>query len=197
MPKRGRRFPLLYQQRLNHMVFWPSILTGALSAALISWGPAHLRSSLITMLFCAGALVAVTSLFRLRAYAQCRSTGLRLQLPFLRLEIPYGVIRATRPTDLYRLFPPERQPWSRRRFLEPLFGRTVVVVELQRLPATRRWLRLWMTTYMLAPDTEGLVLAVPDWIALRSELDEYKARSRYAERQRQRAAPRPPGSPLD
>jgi hypothetical protein len=179
LPKRGRRFSLLYQWRLNDMVFWPTLLIGALSAMLISWGPPRFRGPLTAILFGGATVFAVTLLFRLRAYAQCRRSAFCLQLPFSRLEIPYRSIRTTRPTDLHRLFPPQRQRWTERRFLKPLFGRTVVVVELEQLPAPRRRLRLWMSKYMLSPDTEGLVLLVEDWIALRSELDEYKARSHH------------------
>ena len=178
--KRGKRYPLLYQQRFNEMVFWPTILIVALSAALIIWGPAEFRAYLSVTVFGSGAILVLTLFFRLRAYAQCRSSGLRVQMPFFHLDIPYRSIQTTRPTDLFRLFLPSEQRWTQRRFLMPIFGRTVVVVELGALPAPRRRLRLWMIKYMLSPDTEGLVLAVRDWIGLRAELDEFKARTYQA-----------------
>jgi hypothetical protein len=58
--------------------------------------------------------------------------------------------------------------------------RTVVVVELEQLPHRRAWLRLWMSEYMLCPDTAGLALLVDDWIALRMALDEFSTRQRHA-----------------
>jgi hypothetical protein len=159
------------------MVFWPTILIVALSATLIIWGAPEFRGYLSVTLFGSGAILILTLFFRLRAYVQCRSSELRVQLPFYRLEIPYRAIQSTRPTDLFRVFLPTEQRWTQRRFLMPIFGRTIVVVEMETLPAPRRQLRLWITKYMLSPETEGLVLAVRDWIGLRSELDEYKARS--------------------
>lgn len=180
LPRRGKRYPLLYQQRFNEMVFWPAVLIVALSATLIIWGASEFRTYLSTILFGSGVILVLTLFFRLRAYTQCRSSGLLVRLPFYRLEIPYRLIKSTRPSDLYRVFLPTEQRWTQRRFLMPLFGRTVVVVELDELPSPRRWLRLWMTKYMLSPETDGLVLAVRDWIGLRTELDEYKARSHHA-----------------
>lgn len=180
LPKRGRRHPLLYQQRFNEMVFWPTVLIAALSATLIIWGTPEFRVFLSVTLFGSCAILVLTLFFRLRAYVQCRSSELWVQLPFFHLEIPYRSIKLTRPTDLYRLFFPEQQRWTQLRFLMPIFGRTVIVVEIEQLPAPRRWLGLWMTKYMISPNTEGVVLAVRDWIGLRTELDEFKARSYHA-----------------
>jgi extradiol dioxygenase family protein len=180
LPSRGKRYPLLYQQRFNEMVFWPTILIVGLCAALIVRGVPEFETYLSVTLLGSGAILILTLFFRLRAYVQCRSSGLRVQLPFYHLEIPYRSIQSTRPTDIYRVFLPTEQRWTQRRFLMPIFGRTVVVVELEELPAPRRRLRLWMTKYMLSPETEGLVLAVRDWIGLRTQLDEFKARSHHA-----------------
>ncbi|MEJ2209970.1 MAG: hypothetical protein P8129_13140, partial [Anaerolineae bacterium] len=180
LPRRGNRYPLRYQQRFNEMVFWPTILIVALCATLIIWGAPEFRAYLSVILFGSGAILILTLFFRLRAYVQCRTSELWVQLPFFHLEIPYRAINSTRPTDIFRVFLPTEQRWTQRRFLTPLFGHTIVVVEMETLPAPRRRLRLWMTKYMLSPETEGLVLAVRDWIGLRTELDEYKARSYHA-----------------
>jgi hypothetical protein len=180
LPQRGKRYPLLYQQRFSEMVFWPTVLIVALCATLIIRGTPEFRTYLSIALFGSGAILILTLFFRLRAYVQCRSSEVRVQLPFYRLEIPYRSIKSTRPTDIFRVFLPTEQRWTQRRFLMPIFGRTIVVVELEELPAPRRRLRLWMTKYMLSPESEGLVLATRDWIGLRTELDEYKARSYHA-----------------
>jgi hypothetical protein len=145
------------------------------------WTPAPLESYRILLpiiLVGTGLVLTLTIAYRLTAYVQCRANGLRIQLPFYRLTIPYEEIRATRPTDLFRLFPPKRLPWFQRRFAETLLGETVVVLDLTKLPQPRSWLRLWMSGFMFCPDTVGLVLAVPDWIAFRTELDEFRTKHR-------------------
>jgi len=179
--RQSRRHPLLLQQHLSEQVFWPSILILALSAALLVWNPAKAepyRGTLRVALVGAGLILMITWLFRLRAYVRCLDSGLYLQLPFFHLITPYHKIRSTRPTELYRMFPPEQQRWTQRRFLRALFGKTVVVVELDQLPRSHIWLRLWMSKFMLCPDRVGLVFAVRDWIAFRAELDEFRARDR-------------------
>jgi hypothetical protein len=180
-PKRGKRHPLLYQQRLSEQYFWPAVLTVSLSAALLIWGPAKLapyRFFLTVAASSCGLVLVLTLVYRLRAYAVCSVHGLRVQLPFYRFEISYEEIKAVRPTELFRLFPPSKQRWPQRRFLTPLFGTTVLSLELEQLPHRTAWLRLWMSKYMLAPDRVGLVLAVRDWLSFRAELDEYSARYR-------------------
>jgi hypothetical protein len=180
IPKRGKRHPLLLQQRLNEEVFWPSLLILAVSGALLVWNPAQLvryRSHLAAMLFGTGLLLVLTLIFRLMAFAQCREDGLWIRLPFYHLIVPYARIKATRPTEFYHLFPPKEQHWGQRVFLGPLWGRTLVVIDLDELPASRARLRLWMSKYMLSPYDAGLAVPVRDWIAFRSEIDECKFRS--------------------
>jgi hypothetical protein len=182
--KGGRRHPLLLQVRLNEMVFWPTILIVTLTAVLLIWDPAKMReyrSYLTIILLGSAGVLILTFLFRLRAYVRCQPQGLHIQLPFRHLDIPYREIQTTRPSELFRLFPLGQQPRLQRNFLSPLLGHTSIVVELRDLPLSRGWLRLWMSKYMLCPDAEGLVLAVPDWLEFHNELGEYKARSHYAQ----------------
>jgi hypothetical protein len=180
-PTRGKRHPLLYQKRLNEQVFWPCVGILAVSVVLLVWNPGELaacRPHLVVILVGAGLVLVLTFLLRLMAYVQCSDHGLLVHLPFYRLTIPYGQILATRPSELYRMFPPGAQRWTQRSLLRSLFGRTVLVVELDHLPRHRLWLRLWMGRYMLCPDAVGLILPVRDWIAFRTELDEYRSRRR-------------------
>jgi hypothetical protein len=182
-PKRGRRHPLLLQQRFNEMVFWPTIIITALSVTLLILDPpevAAYRPHLTIVLLGSAGVLILTLLFRLRAYASCQPQVLRIQLPFHHLDIPYREIQATRPAELFRLFPLQQQRFLRRNFLSPMLGHTAIVVELKELPWSRLWLRLWMSQYMLSPDAQGLVVAVPDWMAFHNELGEFKARSQYA-----------------
>jgi hypothetical protein len=154
----------------------------ALSAALLVWNPPKVepyRTTLRVALAGAGSILVLTMFYRLRAYARCLQSGLHLQLPFYHLLIPYQEIRSTRPTELYRMFPYEKQNWTQQRFLRTIIGKTVVVVEVEQLHHSHIWLRLWMSKYMLCPDRVGLALAVRDWMAFRAELDESRARSRH------------------
>lgn len=180
-PPAGRRHPLLFQQSLSEQVFWPSVTIIAVCAALLIWNPTRLapvRAHVMIVLTGTGLLLITTLAFRMRAYVQCRPEGVRLQLPMYRLTVPYQTIKATRPTELHRMFPPSKERWPQRQYLLRLSGATVVVLEMDELPASRFRLRLWLPKYMLCPDLTGLVLAVPDWMALRSDLDELKIRSR-------------------
>jgi hypothetical protein len=176
----GRRRALLYQKRFNEMVFWPAILILSVVGGLLVWDPPEFeqyRAQLLVAFLGTGLILILTSLFRLRAYVRCLKHDLLIQLPFHRLVIPYREIERSRPSDLYRVFSPREQRGTQLRFLEPLLGKTVLVLELERLPASRRQLRVWMGKYMLLPDDEGLVIPVRDWIAFDRELEELKIRS--------------------
>lgn len=175
-----RRHALLFQQGLSEQVFWPSVAIIALCAGLLIWNPNKLapyRLPLMLVLTGTGLLLVTTLIFRMRAYVECRPGGVRIQLPLYRLTIPYEAIKATRPTQLYRLYPPSEQRWTQRHSLARFAGATVVVLEMDTLPAPRFVLRLWLPKYMLSPDRIGLVLAVRDWMALRGDLDEHRVRS--------------------
>lgn len=180
-PKRGSRHPLLLHQRFSEVNFWTCLLIMAAAGALLVWNPARLepyRPHLSMILAATGLILVLSFAFRLRSFAQCRENGLRIQFPLYRLTIPYEDIRASRPSDFYRVFPPREQPRIQRHFLETLLAKTVVVLELGQLPRSRSWLRLWMSRYMLSPESEDLVLPVRDWIAFRAELDDFRSRYR-------------------
>lgn len=179
--KREKRHPLLYQQRLSEEYFWYAILIVAISGALLAWNPPKLepyRVHLALALACCGLVLILTFVFRLRAYATLTADAIEVRLPFHRFRIPYKEITNVRPTELFRMYPPGEQRWTQRSFLGPLFGATVLVIEMETLPSPTPWLRLWMTKYMLCPDKIGIILAVRDWIGFRAELDELRARLR-------------------
>ena len=180
--QRGARHPLLLYQRFNELLFWPSILIMVTCAVLLLWTPIELepyRLHLSVALAGTALILFLTFAYRLTAYAQCRKDVLRIQLPLYHLTIPYEEITATRPTDFYRLFPPKKVPRLQRSFLYPLLGKTVVAVNLDGWPRPRLWLRLWMSRYMLSPESIGLIFPVRDWIAFRSELDNFRTQHRH------------------
>jgi hypothetical protein len=181
--ERGKRHPLLYHQRLSEQYFWPAILTVGASTALLVWAPdkmAPYRPVLIMALACCGLVLVLTLLFRLRAYARCSAQGVRIRLPFYHFDIPYGEIKRVRPTELFRLFPPQDLRWTQRRFLAPLLGTTVLVIEMDELPNRTAYLRLWMNKYMICPDRVGVIIAVRDWMSFRAEMDEFIARRQHS-----------------
>lgn len=178
--KPGQRHPLLLQQRMSEQLFWPCLLIIAVSVALLVWNPeafAPYRHLLMVVLLGTGMILILTFIYRLRAYAQCREHELCLRLPLSQLVIPYTEIRTTRPTELHHMFPPEKQRWTQRNFLGPLLGRTVVVVEMERMPLPPSQLRRQTGKYMVSPDGLGIVVPVRDWMRFRTELDEAIARS--------------------
>jgi hypothetical protein len=181
-PARGsQRHPLLLQQHLNEENFWVCILILAVTSGLLIWNPPQLaryRTSLSVVLAGTGLILILTFLYRLRAYVQCHEDDLCVRLPFYRLSIPYATIRTTRASQFFRIFPPEEQRWTQRYFLRWLWGASVVVVDMEQLPRTRPWLRLWMGNYLVHPNEPSLVLPVRDWIAFRAELDEFLSRHR-------------------
>jgi len=174
--KAGKRRPLLLWQQYNEQLFWPAIMIFAVCAGLLVWNPApfqRFRLELGVMLAGTGLILVLTFAFRLTAYVQCRLDGLLVQTPFQHVKIPYEEIRLTRPTQFYHLFPPDDQRWTQRSFLAPLWGKTAVVVEMDKLPVRAGWLRMWMGKYMVCSDVVGIALLVRDWMGLRSELDEF------------------------
>ncbi len=180
-PKRSQRHPIVLYQALNEQVFWPSILILAVSIGLFVWNPPELepyRPHLLVIFVGTGLLLILTFLFRLRAYARCDSDALEVQLPFFSLTVPYRDIKASRTAQFARVFPPDEQRWTQRRFLRWLWGHTLVVVEMERLPRPRTWLKLRMGPYLLHPLEESLTLPVRDWITFRSDLDEALAHYR-------------------
>jgi hypothetical protein len=180
-PKQGRREPILLYQRFNEQVFWPCVGIMLTSVVLMIWTPDELqdrRVYLVALFVFTALLLAITYLYRLRSYAQCHKDHLRLQLPFSRLKIPYQDIQTTRPNDFYRIFPEKKMPRLQRHFLEPLMGKTAVVIDMRELPQPKAALRVSMGRYMISPETESIILSVRDWVAFRTELDEFRLRSR-------------------
>jgi len=164
------------------MLFWPALLIALLSAALVILSPPGIEPHRLYLLvtgLAAGSLAILAAWFGLRTHVTCWEDGLRLRFPFYEVRIPYRDFKSTRLSQLGRQFPPECESWSRRHFLEPLFASTVVVVEVNALPAPRGQLRLWMSPYVLSPDSPGFVLPVRDWLTFRGELDEFRSRSHY------------------
>lgn len=178
----GKRYPLLmYRRTLDR--FWPSLfLSGAIllvAGLYVRFAPTPLEQDQAAWLLISGALLVILSFFfillRYAAYVQAHSDHLRFVTPFLQMRISYRRIRSAHPAEITALFPPQRIAGSLRAFLEPFYGRTAVVLELNGYPMPKPILRLFLSRAMFHPQTEGFVLLVPDWIAFSSELDSLRA----------------------
>lgn len=124
----------------------------------------------------AGCMVAlVISLFaffsRWMAYTQAHHDHLSIVTPFLNLKIAYRRMLSIHPSLLQQVYPKDSASWSETSFLEPFYGKTVIVVEVRNYPMDPRLLRFFLSRYMFSPLSPGFVLLVPDWIKFSTELD--------------------------
>jgi hypothetical protein len=173
--------PLVIYRRLVSYYGWPSAWLLVVSAGLLVWDEPALEG--LTLALALAALLSLTLLLltlimsRL-ASVRCGEDGLLVQLPFHRVHVPYEIITSTRTAALGTLFPPSRQPFTSRAFLNPLWQLPAVVVEVEWLPLPRWQLRLWMDSRMILKG--ALVLLVKDHTTLRSQMDEAMIRWRAA-----------------
>jgi len=185
--KARTRHPLLLYRRLASYYRRPLVLLLLVSAGLLIWDPPELqelRLTLVLTLLLSVTLLLLTFLMSRVAHVQCGEYGLRVQLPFYRLHVPYDSIVQTRSVPLHQLFRPSKQPFSSQAFLNPLWQLPVVLVGMEFLPQPRRQLRLWMDSRMIIKN--GLVFLVQDHRALRRQIDDAMARWRIGTRDTER-----------
>ena len=146
-------------------VWWQE--AGGIGVVLAApWDGALFVAALVALAFTLFALVA-----RSMSYVQARSDHLRIVTPFLRLNTSYRRLRSVHPAEFHQLFPPQKTGWASRRFLEPFYGKTAVVVELDGYPMPPLLLRLFLAPQTFYPQTPGYVFMVSDWMALSTEID--------------------------
>lgn len=124
----------------------------------------------------AGFLVAVAIGFfalssRWMSYAQAHSEYLRIVTPFLKLKISYRRILRIHPSLIQQIFSKDSAGWSEKRFLNPFYGKTAIVIEVRKYPLNPAVLRFFLPCFMFNPKTPGFVLVVPDWMNLSTEID--------------------------
>lgn len=182
MKRSGKRYPLLmYRRTLDRL--WPSLfLSGAILLLLgiyVRFAQPPLEKEESAWLMISGALLLILSLFfillRYAAYVQPRADHLRFVTPFLQMRISYRRIRSSHAAEIGALFPPQRISGSLRSFLEPFYGNTAVVLEMNGYPIPKSILRLFLSKAMFHPQQEALILLVPDWIAFSAELDSLRS----------------------
>jgi hypothetical protein len=197
--KAGNRHPLLIYKRTMNRLWGATIFLGLI--LLVVWGAIRIQNVAVletehTIWLLSGAAVSLAfGLFAFfaqnMAYVQPRRDHLRLVTPFLRMNIAYSRIRSIHPSNFFQLFPPTNASWGTRKFLEPFYGKTVVVVELTGYPINPVFLRLFLPIQMFSRQSKGFVLIVPDWMEFSTELESFRGNWMQAQKRR----PRKPISP--
>ncbi len=180
--KAGNRHTLLLYKRVMDRLWSSTLVLGLILLGLWGWGwfsPTILVEAQNSIWLLAGACTILAFSFfaffgRTMAYVQPYQNHLRLVTPFLRTNISYRRIRSVHPVDFKTLSPPSDATWAQRRLLDPFFGRTAVIVELNSYPVHPVILRFFLAPQMFSRKTKGLVLLVPDWMAFSTELDTYR-----------------------
>jgi hypothetical protein len=187
--KAGTRHKLLFYQYFWGRLWKPTLLLGGLLALIWAagdiWGLEILDSDLkLWILLGAGvslffALIALVA--RRLSYVQARADHLRLTTAFFPLRISYRRIVSTRASAFNQLFPSQEESWAQRRFLDPFYGATVIVVEMRGTPMHPAVMRLFLSKYMFLSQPPRLVLLVPNWMSLSAEIDSYIGAWRQAQ----------------
>ena len=177
--KTGSRHPLLLYRRVMDRLWRSTLVLGLLLVGIWGWtwwsGETLLRGQ-DSLWLPVGAVVAlaftVFAFFgRSMAYVQPRRDHVRLVTPFLRTNISYRRLISTHPAEFAQLFPPRDASWAQQRLLEPFYGKTAIVLELNAYPLPPAFLRLFLAPQMFSRGARGIVLLVPDWMAFSTEVD--------------------------
>jgi hypothetical protein len=181
-PRAGGRHPLLFYRRTMDRIWKATFLLGIVLASVSAFSllrPIQLFGmSSETWIFVTAVVAFALSVFaffaRFVAYVQAQPNSLNIVTPFLRFHISYKRMRSVRPTLTQQVFPPEKASWSQRTYLEPFYGKTVLVVEMKGFPINPALLKLFLPDSMFARTTTGLVLMVPDWMQLSTDIDTFR-----------------------
>jgi len=179
--KSGIRHSLLFYRRTMDRVWKATLILGLV---LVAAGTLSLVDETLIFnissnvwLFACAVLAFALSIFafitRYMAYLQVYSAYISIHTPFLRLNISFKRVRSVHPVLMQQLFPDSDLSWSQRSYLESFYGKTAVVVELNGYPMSPTLLKLFLPSQMFSPQSPGLVLLVPDWMKLSTELDSF------------------------
>ena len=181
----GRHTLLLYRRSMDRL--WKIILLLGILLAF-AWGWTLWESRTISIfstdtLLLAGAIVAfMLALFfflaRFRAYVQPYPKYVKMVTPFLRMNISYRRMRSVRPDLVAHIFPKSETSRSQQRSLEPFYGKTAIVMELKGYPLDQTLLKIFLPSVMFSPQFTGLVLIIPDWMQLSTEIESFRGSQR-------------------
>jgi hypothetical protein len=183
MAKSIRRHPLLIYRRAFAQWRAPAALIALLFAVLAWLAPGPLADERVRALLWLGAglglLLFVYSLVGPRlCYVQCNDTHLLVSVPFFRLAISYSRIYTTRPTS----FEPLNVPWTQEAQVKPFIGTTMLALDLNGYPVSKRWLKLLLNPYLLPDRFVGLQFLVADWMALSRDIEVHRSQWKTRDR---------------
>ncbi|MEW5871994.1 MAG: hypothetical protein AB1894_22180 [Chloroflexota bacterium] len=190
--KFGSRHPLLFYRRTMDRVWKITFVLGLVLAAVWRWsllGETMILGISSRVWFLAIAalsffLSAFAFMSRFKAYVQVHRDYLSVVTPFLGFRVSYRRMRTAYPVLLQQLFPPNEARRAERQYLEPFYGKTVIVVEMRGFPIDPRLLKLFLPSQMFSPRANGLVFLVPDWMGFSTELDSFHGTWMQAQRDR-------------
>ena len=196
--QRSDRFRLLVYGRMWQRWAFPCILIIPASATVWRFAPQisiiDQRLRLLTLFPALAAVLLLIYTFwaRQRSWVECRTGHLRIQTPILPVAISYSRVRVVRPKPFAQVYNAALTNPARRRWLEPYLHTTALSVELTAYPVDEKWLQLWISPYLLDPDSPEIVLVVSDWMTLSRQIDDFRGRwmerrSKQARRRNQRA----------
>ena len=150
------RYPLLLYRRTMDRVWKNTLFLGLI--LLATWALPLIEETSLgwisskDLLLAAAVVVLALAVFALLArtvaYVKVNDDHLRLVTPFLRLNISFRRMRSAHPVLMQQLFPPQSAKWAQRRFLEPFYGKTVIVIELKGYPISPALLRFFLPAPM-------------------------------------------------
>lgn len=183
---KGKRHPLLLFRRTMDRFILATLPLGIIMA-VIQWPglgilPLGQQTNDLLLLFATFVVLGMALLgliFRKFAYIQARADHLRLATPLFALKISYRRIMSVHPAAMGKLFPVHEASWTERRFLDPYYGETAVVVELSGYPLSKKFLRLFLGSHTFLPHRTGFVFLVPDWMGLSTEIDALHGKWRH------------------
>jgi len=197
MARGGHRYPLiLYSYTLNRWwkpALWSGIFLLLLAAGLTLlpvWLPQYhsyiLSDTTLLVVVGAGALAVIGAIFvaliRKTAYVRPMKTHLRLATPLFGVNISYKRIRQATCMEMQRLFPPERYKGWRRKFLTPLAGETVVVVDMTAWPISRSAMKFFLSPFFFPDRTPRLALLISGWMDFSTEMESFRGEWLEAQR---------------
>jgi hypothetical protein len=188
----GRHTLLPYRRALNRI--WKiTFLLAIVLAAAWWWGPwKDQRDGLFSIdliMFAAAGIAFVLTIFfllaRHMAYVQPYQKYIKVASPFLRMNISYRRMQGVRPVLVQQIFPKDEIRRSQLNALEPYYGKTAVVLELRSFPVNESLLKLLLPSWMFTSQFKGLVLIVPDWMKLSTEIDTFRGTQRKSIKDRE------------
>jgi hypothetical protein len=197
MPTIGHRYRLIiYTYLMNR--WWRATLAIGITLLIIAGGlgglPVYLPQFPVMWvedwkLWLAGGaggfaifITILLAALRNSAYIKPFEKHLHLATPFLHVNISYQRLRRTYTDEFQRLFPPKKMKGWKRELVEPLAGRTAIILEFTSLPVPLWTLRLFLSPFFFPDRTPRLAILTSDWMALSTELE--SLRGNYIESQR-------------